>query len=381
MYLNWRKYMNKYIIIKVKNNIKRFINKCNKYNIELYNINYIDKDNIIVKINKDDYKNIKTYNYYSEIEIYRNVGVDYLLNKIYLLKYFILSFILCLILTYIVSNIIFKINVIHSNKNIRELVSDELYEHGIRKYSIKKDFNDIENIKNKILENNKDKLEWISITNIGMTYVVRVEERIIDEEIKENEYCNVIATKESIITNIFSDKGEILVNVNDLVRKDDILIDGNLKLNEETKSYTCANGKVMGKVWYNTNISLKRDYIKKEYTGKKRYNFIINHKVLRNNKYNKFDKKYIINNRFIKLYKEIEYIEKKYKYNEIGSVNKALLEIDKKFNSKLGNNGKVLNKKVLNKTINDKEISLNVFVVTEENIGKQIKLEKNIIEE
>lgn len=373
--------MNKYIIIKVKNNIKRFINKCNKYNIELYNINYIDKDNIIVKINKDDYKNIKTYNYYSEIEIYRNVGVDYLLNKIYLLKYFILSFILCLILTYIVSNIIFKINVIHSNKNIRELVSDELYEHGIRKYSIKKDFNDIENIKNKILENNKDKLEWISITNIGMTYVVRVEERIIDEEIKENEYCNVVATKESIITNIFSDKGEILVNVNDLVRKDDILIDGNLKLNEETKSYTCANGKVMGKVWYNTNISLKRDYIKKEYTGKKRYNFIINHKVLRNNKYNKFDKKYIINNRFIKLYKEIEYIEKKYKYNEIGSVNKALLEIDKKFNSKLGNNGKVLNKKVLNKTINDKEISLNVFVVTEENIGKQVKLEKNIIEE
>ena len=373
--------MNKYIIIKVKNNIKRFINKCNKYNIELYNINYLDKDNIIVKINKYDYKNIKTYNYYSEIEIYRNVGIDYLLNKIYLLKYFIGSFILCLILTYIVSNIILKINVIHSNKNIRELVSDELYEYGIRKYSIKKDFNQIENIKNKILENNKDKLEWISITNIGMTYVVRVEERIIDEEIKENEYCNVVATKESIITNIFSDKGEILVNVNDLVRKDDILIDGNLKLNEETKSYTCANGKVMGKVWYNTNISLKRDYLKKEYTGKKRYNFVINHKVLRNNKYNKFDKKYIINNRFIKLYKEIEYIEKKYKYNEIDSVNKALLEIDKKFNSKLGNKGKVLNKKILNKTINDKEISLNVFVVTEENIGKQIKLEKNIIEE
>ena len=373
--------MNKYTIIKVKNNIKRFINKCKKYNIELYNINYIDKDNIIVKINKDDYKNIKTYNYYSEIEIYRNVGIDYLLNKIYLLKYFIVSFILCLILTYLVSNIILKINVIHSNKNIRELVSEELYEYGIKKYSIKKDFNQIENIKNKILENNKDKLEWISITNIGMTYVVRVEERIIDKEIKENDYCNVVATKESIITNIFSDKGEILVNVNDLVRKDDILIDGNLKLNEETKSYTCANGKVMGKVWYNTNISLKRDYLKKEYTGKKRYNFVINHKVLRNNKYNKFDKKYIINNRFIKLYKEIEYIEKKYKYNEIDSVSKALLEIDKKFNSKIGNNGKVLNKKILNKTINDKEISLNVFVVTEENIGKQVKLEKNIIEE
>lgn len=371
--------MNKYIIINVKNNIKRFINKCNKYNIELYNINYIDKDNIIVKINKEDYKNIKTYNYYSEIEIYRNVGIDYFFNRIDKLKYFILSFILCLIFTYLISNIILRINVIHSNKNIRELVSDELYEYGIKKYSIKKDFNQIEDIKNKILESNKDKLEWISITNIGMTYVVRVEERIIDKPKEENEYCNVVATKESLVTNIFSDKGDILVNVNDLVRKDDILISGNLILNEETKSYTCASGKVMGKVWYNTNITIKRDYLKKEYTGKKRYNFIINHKILKNNKYSKFDKKYIINNRFIKIYKEIEYKEKRYKYNELDSINKALLEIDNKFKNKLNNNGKVLDKKILNKNINNKEINLNVFVITEENIGKQIELNKDEI--
>lgn len=371
--------MNKYIIINVKNNIKRFINKCNKYNIELYNINYIDKDNIIVKINKEDYKNIKTYNYYSEIEIYRNVGIDYFFNRIDKLKYLILSFILCLVFTYLISNIILRINVIHSNKNIRELVSDELYEYGIKKYSIKKDFNQIEDIKNKILESNKDKLEWISITNIGMTYVVRVEERIIDKPKEENEYCNVVATKESLVTNIFSDKGDILVNVNDLVRKDDILISGNLILNEETKSYTCASGKVMGKVWYNTNITIKRDYLKKEYTGKKRYNFIINHKILKNNKYSKFDKKYIINNRFIKIYKEIEYKEKRHKYNELDSVNKALLEIDNKFKNKLNNNGKVLDKKILNKNINNKEINLNVFVITEENIGKQIELNKDEI--
>ena len=212
-----------------------------------------------------------------------------------------------------------------------------------------------------------------------MTYVVRVEERIIDKPKEENEYCNVVATKESLVTNIFSDKGDILVNVNDLVRKDDILISGNLILNEETKSYTCASGKVMGKVWYNTNITIKRDYLKKEYTGKKRYNFIINHKILKNNKYSKFDKKYIINNRFIKIYKEIEYKEKRYKYNELDSINKALLEIDNKFKNKLNNNGKVLDKKILNKNINNKEINLNVFVITEENIGKQIELNKDEI--
>ncbi len=368
--------MNKYIIIKVTQDIKRFINKCNSYNIELYNIKYIDKDNIIVKIKKDDFDNIKIYNYYSNIEIYNKVGIDYYIHKINKLKYFILCFVIMIICMFLVSNIILKINVIHSNKKVRELVYSELYDNDIKIFSIKKDFNKLENIKNKILENNRDKLEWISITNIGMTYVVRVEERIIDNIKNEHDYCNVVATKEGIVTNIFSDKGDILVNVNDIVRKDDILITGNLIVNEETKNYTCASGRVMAKVWYTTNISLKRDYLKKDYTGKKRINFYINHKVLRNNKYSKFDKKYIINNKYIKVYKEMEYKEKKYKYNDLDSVNKALLEIDNKFKNKLGGKGKIIDKKILNKSINNKEINIDVFVITLEDISKQIELNK-----
>ena len=371
--------MNKYIIIRVTHDIKRFINKCNSYNIELYNIKYIDKDNIIVKIKKDDFDNIKIYNYYSNIEIYNKVGIDYYIYKINKLKYFILCFVIMIICMFLVSNIILKINVIHSNKKVRELVYSELYDNGIKIFSIKKDFNKLENIKNKILENNRDKLEWISITNIGMTYVVRVEERIIDNIKSEHDYCNVVATKEGIVTNIFSDKGDILVNVNDIVRKDDILITGNLIVNEETKNYTCASGRVMAKVWYTTNISLKRDYLKKEYTGKKRINFYINHKVLRNNKYSKFDKKYIINNKYIKVYKELEYKEKKYKYNELDSINKALLEIDNKFKNKLGDKGEIIDKKILNKSINNKEINIDVFVITLEDISKQIELNKEDI--
>lgn len=368
--------MNKYIIIRVTHDIKRFINKCNSYNIELYNIKYIDKDNIIVKIKKDDFDNIKIYNYYSNIEIYNKVGIDYYIYKINKLKYFILCFVIMIICMFLVSNIILKINVIHSNKKVRELVYSELYDNGIKIFSIKKDFNKLENIKNKILENNRDKLEWISITNIGMTYVVRVEERIIDNIKNEHDYCNVVATKEGIVTNIFSDKGDILVNVNDIVRKGDILITGNLIVNEETKNYTCASGKVMAKVWYTTNISLKREYLKKEYTGKKRINFYINHKVLRNNKYCKFDKKYIINTKYIKVYKELEYKEKKYKYNELDSVNKALLEIDNKFKNKLGDKGEIIGKKILNKNINNEEINIDVFVITLEDISKQIELNK-----
>ena len=363
--------MNKFILIEVTNNIKRFIDKCKKYEIDLHNVTYIDENKIIVKINKKDLEFIKKYNYYSEIETYSKLGIDSIKEKIFNQKYFILLFIFCLIGMYFISNFILKINVIHSNKKIRELVREELNEYGISKYSYKKDFKELNKIKNKILEDKKDKLEWISITNIGMTYVVRIEERIIDEIKTKNEYCNVYANKEALITNIYSTAGEIIVSVNDIIKPNDLLISGTILLNEETKGYTCANGKIMGKVWYTTNISLEREYYKKEYTGKSRLNFSINKKVLRNNKYTKFDKKYFIKTKFFTLYKELEYKNKKYKYNNKESLEQALLEVDNKFKIKLGDNGKVLSKKILNKEITDKSINLSVFVTTEENIAKQ----------
>ena len=280
---------------------------------------------------------------------------------------------------YLISNVIFKINVIHSNKDIRNLVLDELNINGIRKYSLKKDFNELNNIKNKILENNKNKLEWISITNVGMTVVVRIEERIIDEIKKNKEYCNIISKKEALITNIYSTNGEILINVNDIVKPNDILISGNIILNEETKGFTCASGKVMGKVWYNTNIIVNRDYKTKKYTGNERFNIVFNNKVLRNNKFNNYDIKYVFKTKYFSIYKEKEYKFINKKYSEKDSIEKALLEVDNKFKKKI-KDVKIIDKKILSKNIDDKILELKIFVITEENIAKQITLNKPIIE-
>ena len=142
-------------------------------------------------------------------------------------------------------------------------------------------------------------------------------------------------------------------------------------LNEENKGLTCANGKVLGKVWYNTSITVNRNYEKKVYTGKTRFNFSIKNKILRNRKFNKFDKEYKIKNNFFSIYKEKEYKLNKFKYDEEDSLNKALKEVDNKFKSKLGENGKILTKKVLSKDINESNISLTLFVMTEEEISKK----------
>ena len=259
--------MNKYILIKVTNSINRFINKCNKYNISLLDIKYLSNTEIIVKVEKKDLKNIERYNYYSNIEIYNKLGKDKLLEKLYKFKYLIIMFILCVFFVYYISNIIFNINVIHSNKKIRDMLYNELEEYGIHKYSFKKKFNELEQIKNKILENNKDSLEWISITNKGMKYIVRVEERILDDIKKTDSYCDIKSKKDALITNIYATNGEVIINNNDYVRKNDLLISGDIYLNDELKGNVCANGTVYGRVWYNTSVTIDRVYYKKEYTN------------------------------------------------------------------------------------------------------------------
>ena len=53
-----------------------------------------------------------------------------------------------------------------------------------------------------------------------------------------------------------------------------------------------------------------------------------------------------------------------------------MLEIDNKFKNKLGDKGQIIDKKILNKSINNKEINIDVFVITLEDISKQIELNK-----
>ena len=51
-----------------------------------------------------------------------------------------------LIIIYILSNVIFDIEIVHSNSNIIKLIEEELYDHDVRKYSFVKSYDEIEKI-------------------------------------------------------------------------------------------------------------------------------------------------------------------------------------------------------------------------------------------
>ena len=368
--------MNKQIKIEVTGSINRFINKCIYSKIYLANISYIDNDKITCIINLDDYKKVKRLNYYSKIKVVSYVGFNKVKEIVKNNIFYVIIFILAFILIDILTSYIVDVEVIHSSSSIRKLIYQELENNNVRKNTFAYSFEELENIQKNILNNNKDKLEWISITKDGMKYIIRCEERKIKEISKESGYRNIISKKDAYITKIISTKGVNLVRSGEYVKKGDVLISGEIKLYEEVKGDTLATGYVYGNVWYNVQLSIPKEENKKEYTGKSRFNININDKIFLRNKYKYFSQENIREIKIlglkIKFYKEKEYVYKKH----ILSDEEIEKIVNDKIKEKFNNIGTISSQKVLKKEINNSTIDYRVFVICNELINEYQYYEK-----
>ena len=366
-----------YLWIKTSiDNPNKLILKLHQINVNIYNILY-EGEFILFEIEAKDFKKIKKYLLTYKFSIEKNSGIYGVLDKIKKYNRFICAIIFGIAVIYFFSNIIVEVNVIHSKKEIRELVTNELEEYGVKRLTLKKNYKQLQKIKENILKNHQDKLEWIEIETNGMTYTVRIEERIITNIDNQEKFCHIVAKKSAVITKIVTTKGVVNTVLNKYVSKGDILISGEIKLNEEVKNNVCASGKVYGEVWYTVDVSLPLNYETKKRTGKMRYNLMYQNKlgehVILNSR---LENKEVENSEIIsffgrKLYLQREYeVEvKKDKYTEDEALTKALELAKEKVSVKLDENERIIAQKVLKKTINDSTMILEVFTSVEEQIG------------
>ncbi|CDA52611.1 putative stage IV sporulation YqfD [Clostridium sp. CAG:533] len=360
--------MNKRIYLEVSNELNRFIKKCIDNNINLYNISY-KKDKIIVLIDVKDYLKIKRLNYYSKIRV---VKYDGLLNIKKIIKdnmFYISVIFLSFIWMNLLTNYIVDIEIIHSNSGIRRLLKEELDKNNVKKFSLAYSFEELDNITKKILADNKNNLEWVSIKKDGMKYIVRAEERIIKSEVVSDKPRDIVASKDAYITKVIGSKGNVLVRQGEYVKKGTVLISGKITLYEDVKGVTSASGSVYGNVWYECTVETPKEISSERLTGRKRYNLNVGNKILLRNKYQNFRQKNIREIKIfglkIKFYREEEVEIIKTKTDDEYALNRLKEEFDKKLNGK----GVIIYQKVLKKDENNSTIKYRVFIITNELIN------------
>lgn len=370
--------MDRYKLKITGHSLRYFLNNLIRNKVQLY---YIEdnKDSLIIIIDKEDYQKIKKLKTTCKIKILNRFGIEKLKYLIYKYRYLLLFFIVGLFLIIFLSNIIFEVEVVHTKKEIREMIYKDLEKYGIEKYKFVKTYNEKEKIKKEILNKEKDKLEWLEIDKIGTKYIISVEERKKKTIDNDNTPRDIVAKKDAMILKLDADNGEIIKKKYDYVKKGDIIISGTIKNKEDEVSKIKASGKVFGEVWYKVKVEIPINYHEEIETGRKKevlsFKFLdrsISFETKHYKEYNE-ENNYIIKNELfpigIALTTKKEKVTTNKTYN-INNIDKKAKELaSEKFNKK-----DILLEKVLKKELIDSKIIVEMFLKVKEDITDYRKI-------
>lgn len=367
--------MNK-VLIRLPGYDKYAINYLRRRDIDILNITY-QKDGNVYTIYESDVEKLDI----DLIEVVSYRGSKRIISSIKNNLHLLIATFVSVAIMSLISNVVVEVEVIHSNKDVRVLIEDELYDRGVKSFIFKKTFDQLQAIKDDIRAMHPEEIEWLEINDEGMKYVVRVEERIITKPIEESPYCNVISTKDARVISAVAKKGQTTVLPNDFVKKDSILISGKITMGEKTKSHVCALGDVYGNTWYRVSISVPLNHTHKNYTGKEKSNvgfeFGSTYKRIFKVHFDEYDvekKKLLALGKFA-LYKEkvLEYTEDDEFYSEEEALEEALKQAREKLLIKLDVGAEIEDEKVLQSSTYDSIINVEIFYSVREIIGRQVE--------
>ena len=372
--------MNSYVKVRIEGkNVNNYLKWLIKNKVNIIKINIIKHNILEITIDYKYYKLLSKYSKTYKIKIVKEYGKINILNKIKNNTNIIIGVLLSVILLYLLSNIIFSIDIIYNDNEIKELLYKELSKYNIKKYRIKKDYNYLNKVKEKILKDNKDILEWIEIEQSGTKYIIKLVERVKEEKKEDYKFRSIVAKKNATITSIKAISGEKVKEVNQYVRKGEVIISGILTKPNEEKIYTKAIGKVYGEVWYKVNVEYPFYYKQEKLTGKSKFAISINFLNIKKTlfpykKYRQFrvSSNTLIENNLIpisilkeKIY-ELNIEEKIYTKEEV--IEKAIASSKKKLLEKNSNIININKVHVLEKQNLNSKIKLKLFISANEDI-------------
>ena len=368
--------MNKYKILIKGKNPEYFLNLLVKKGFEFTNVDKNYKELTLI-VDEHNYKKLLSLKTSYKINILKLYGPIKYKNIIRKNIIFFIGIFLFIALVNLVTNFIFKIEIIHEDKKIVELIQEQLKLNDIEIFSLKKNKNELNKIVGKILDENNNEIEWMEIKEIGVTYKVEVQSRKIKKEKKECSPQSIVAKKDSRIISIFAKNGEVVKKKNDYVKTGDVIISGLIYNKEKIMNKKCATGKIFGEVWYNINIEIPKNYIVVNKTDKENIGIeieFLNNKfpIIGGFKNYESKKLNIISSKAfpfsLSFSNFLELDIKKYKFNYKNIDKKALEIAEKTLFKKSPKDSEVLTKKVLKKTEKDSKIIVEVFFKIKEDI-------------
>lgn len=356
--------------------IERLMNLCSNKGILIWNSKRKKTTLLEANVSIKDFRQIVKIAKQAKckVSIKQKKGLPFIFNRYRKRKIFFFSLILIIVAIVSLSNFVWNIEVIGNEKIDKKEIIQTLKKEGLEVGTLKNKVNTKEIINKMRLDRND--LAWIGIDIRGTNAIVKVVEADKKPDIiKEDEYCNIVATKAGIIEKVNAINGTPLVKKGDVIKEGTLVIGGWLEGKYTGTRYVHANGSVQAKVWYTQNerVELNQVISRKTENEETKYsvrinNFTINfYKTL--SKFKKYDT--IEQNKKIKLFSDfylpIEIIQK----NNYELVEETITYTKEQAKQK----AKEEAKKKLDEQVKVKENILNTYInyqETEEYIEAQV---------
>ncbi|KMT21652.1 sporulation protein YqfD [Clostridium cylindrosporum] len=394
---NFKDFIRGEIKVKVESlEIERFINMATKGKIRMWNVCREDFTTISFTMFQDQYKLLKRIvrKTGSRTKVTKKNGMNFILNKINRRKFFIIGVNLFLILIFVFSSMILRIEIQGNKKVDNKVIIESLEKHGINygklKFGIK-----LRDIEAKVLKDLKE-VSVVTIKFIGTKAIVNVVERTMPPEMDLIETPrDIISTKEGVISKITALKGQSVVTIGDYVKKGDTLISGIVRDAEGVPIRVAeSTGEVIAKTWYEIEENVDLNHKEEKFTGRetKRTYFNLFNKTLAfkyKNKYPQYNKIQDTKNYEImgyrlpiekvsEIYKEKIITERKISEDE--AIKILIEKIDSKAKKVIPKEGLIVDKQE-SKEISENGIKLKIIFIVEEKIGEGKDISPGVIKE
>lgn len=375
-----------WVSIKGKNP-KKLLGTFIKQKINMEQIKY-NKDEILVKVSYEDYKKIKDIRTSYKVDIVKTSGKNRLWQLYQKNKVSLLVFVISVFFIIFMSNLILFINIESDNSKLKKDIKEELISNGITLYTPKKSYKKLKEVGTKIKNNNLNEIEWIELEQKGVTLHVKVIERLNKDNKETNDFKDIVASKNGYIRKVYSRKGQLMKNIDDYVKKGEVIISGNIFRNEKVAGKVRASGKVYAEVWYivKTNKNLSYTDAEEKTKGKESLKLKINNykiNIISIPRKIDLEKNSVLfkNNTFsLLLDKEKKYSLKKKKYKNIELQKVLETKAKKEINKTLEKDEYIMSQKTLKKYTKNGKMYIEVFFRCYEDIAEERDI-KEIVEE
>lgn len=249
-----------YAVIRLKSeNCEKIMNLLRKNRIIMWDVEKNDNE-IKFKISYDDYKKYSDLIAQTKTESVKTKGFALKLSKIKIRKGFIGGLFILIICFYLLSSVIWNVEVIGTNQTTANKVIDFLEKNEIN-VPVAQGSLEIKSIET-LLYKNFDNFKFVEVYVEGSNLIIFVKEKTKETaEIKSHEPTSIVSRKNAIINKVIAKSGQPVVKEGNVVYEGQTLVMGIVK-NKNSDEFVMvpSEGTIYGKTYY--NFELKEEKLK-----------------------------------------------------------------------------------------------------------------------